>query len=82
MNAIQTPAVKAPERKDRYLQPGHRILHVEVPEDIFNGAKAQALMTGHKWPQFVVELLSEIDPKRCGMLSKEAGPLLQQLSSR
>jgi len=82
MNTTQTPAVKAPERNPRYLQPGHRVLHVEVPEDIFNGAKAQALMIGQKWPEFVVELLREIDPQVCGVLSKEAGPLLQQLRNR
>jgi hypothetical protein len=82
MNAKSKPLVRAPERTSRNLSTGHRVLHVEVPEDVFNNAKAQALMIGHRWPQFVVELLREVDPQKCGVLSKEAGPLLQQLCNR
>ncbi len=82
MKAEPKPIVRAPDRTSRNLPPGHRVLHVNVPEDVFNGAKAQALMIGHKWPQFIVELLREVDPQKCGVLSKEAGPLLQQLCNR
>jgi len=69
------PATRAPKRRTRYLPPGHRVLHVEVPEEIFNAAKAQALLSGHKWPEFVVELLSQVDPRKCGVLAGEEGSL-------
>ena len=60
MNANQNPNVSAPKRRSRYLPPGHRVLHVQVPEDIFNGAKARALVLKVDWPEYVIELLREI----------------------
>ena len=60
MKAKPKPIVRAPDRTSR----GHRVLHVNVPEDVFNAAKAQALLLGIDWPKFVVELLRHVDPRR------------------
>ncbi len=68
------PITKTPERKTRHLPPGHRVLHVTVPEEIFNAAKAKALLLGVEWPYFVVELLKEADPRRGGTLVEQIGP--------
>jgi hypothetical protein len=42
--------------------PPTRVLHIEVPEPIFNRAKAQSLLLGMKWPEFVVDLLRKAGP--------------------
>jgi hypothetical protein len=59
MKAEPKPIVQAPDPASRSLPPGHRVLHVVVPEDVFNGAKARALLMGIDWPKFVVQLLSK-----------------------
>ena len=41
------------------LPSGYRVLQVNVPEPIFNAAKAKALLLGKSWPDFVVQLLDE-----------------------
>jgi hypothetical protein len=64
MNTDPKPIVRAPERGSRCLPSGHRVLHVTVPEDVFNAAKAQSLLLGIAWPKFVVELLRHVDPRR------------------
>ena len=40
----------------------HRVLHVNVPERIFDVAKAKALISGMAWPDYVVKLLAEARP--------------------
>jgi len=41
-----------------------RILHVKVPEDVFNAAKAKSLLDGIPWPLFVIGLLKSADPRK------------------
>ncbi len=58
----QTPEKQVPIKprdKSRNLPPGYRVLHIQVPEQIFNRAKAGALLRGIDWPQFVIKLLEE-----------------------
>ncbi len=50
---------KPPLRQVQRLPPGHRVLQVNVPQRLFDLAKAKALLTGTPWPEFVVKLLSE-----------------------
>lgn len=69
-NAIPT----APSGKSRNLPPGYRVLHVQVPEEIFNGAKAGALLQGIDWPRFVVKLLEEADPRKGQGFAKQPYP--------
>jgi hypothetical protein len=68
MTINNNPTHIAPQRASRNLPPGHRVLHVTVPEDVFNAAKAQALLMGIAWPQFVVELLRQADPRKADSL--------------
>ena len=42
--------------------PGCRVVHVAVPEEVFNHAKAQAYLSGIRWPEFVARILSEARP--------------------
>lgn len=50
-----------------------RILHVQIPEPIFNRAKAQALLLGMNWSAFVVDLLNEASSslEACSFKSKQ-----------
>jgi len=62
MTAI--PQNQSPEPKGRRTAKGHaksgcRIVHVAVPEPIFNHAKAQAYLSGLPWPRFVERILAE-----------------------
>ena len=45
-----------------HAAPGCRVVHVAVPENVFNHAKAQAYLSGVKWPKFVELLLSNSTP--------------------
>ena len=47
-----------------HLVPGCRVVHVAVPERVFNHAKAQAYLSGLSWPKFIERLLSESRPIR------------------
>jgi hypothetical protein len=49
-----------------------RVLHIRVPELVFNRAKAQALLLGMNWSAFVVELLNEASSslEECSFNSK------------
>lgn len=67
MNAnAQETSVSAPATSNRtrsgHLIPGCRVVHVAVPERVFNHAKAQAYLSGLSWPQFIERLLSESTP--------------------
>ncbi len=75
-NTDRSPSIKTPARKTRHLPPGHRVLHVTVPEKIFNAAKAKALLLGIDWPHFVVQLLKEADPRNGDILTREVRPTL------
>ena len=45
--------------KGGHLAPQCRVVHVAVPELVFNHAKAQAYLSGLRWPDFVSRLLKE-----------------------
>lgn len=67
MNAHAQPTtVSVPVTSNRtrsgHLVPGCRVVHVAVPEKVFNHAKAQAYLSGLSWPKFVERLLSESTP--------------------
>ena len=47
---------------DSRLSTGFRVVHVHVPESIFNHAKAQAYLSGMRFAVFVARLLSEARP--------------------
>ncbi len=55
----RTGTTQSVRPKDRRLASGYRVLHMQVPEPIFNSAKAAALLQGTPWPQFVTGLLAE-----------------------
>ena len=42
--------------------PGYRVLHVIVPEPIFNHVKAQAYLSGMRFPEYVARYLEEASP--------------------
>ncbi len=42
--------------------PGYRVLHVIVPEQIFNHVKAQAYISGLRFPEYVARFLEEAWP--------------------
>ena len=50
-----------------------RVVHVRVPEPIFNFAKAQAYLSGMDWPDYVAKLLEEARP-----FPGPASPLTQE----
>ncbi len=47
----------AQQKPKRRIKVGQRVLHVIVPEDVFNHAKAQAFLSGIPWRDFVTETL-------------------------
>ena len=42
--------------------PGCKVLHVIVPESIFNHVKAQAYLSGMRFPEYVARYLEEACP--------------------
>jgi hypothetical protein len=42
--------------------PGYRVLHVLVPERVFNHAKAQAYLSNLKFPDYITRLLQSAGP--------------------
>lgn len=44
------------------LPPGFRVVHVPVPETIFNHAKAQAYLSGLRFAVFIAKVLSDAGP--------------------
>jgi len=67
MNAnTQEATVDAPATSHRTRE-GHavsrcRVVHVAVPERVFNHAKAQAYLSGVSWTKFIEHLLSHSTP--------------------
>lgn len=47
---------------ERRVAPGHRVVHVVVPEKNFNHAKAQAFLSGVSWASFIAETLKRCQP--------------------
>ena len=44
------------------LPPGHRVLHVILPEHVFNHAKAQAALSGMPFKTYMERFLQEAFP--------------------
>ena len=42
--------------------PGYRVLHVIVPEQTFNHVKAQAYLSGLRFPEYIARFLEEAWP--------------------
>lgn len=64
-NSSNNPATKTPPAHGTQpgkTSPGCRVVHVAVPEAVFNHAKAQAYLSGLRWPDFIKRLLSEAKP--------------------
>jgi len=60
---IEAPAdQQQPHRPTSRKPPGYRVLHVLVPERVFNRVKAQAFLSGMRFPAYVAKLLEEAEP--------------------
>lgn len=42
--------------------PGYRVLHVLVPDSVFNHVKAQAYLSGMRFPEYIARFLEEAWP--------------------
>lgn len=67
MSDIQSPVPEhqalSPRRSaNGRTPPGYRVLHVIVPEQIFNHVKAQAYLSGLRFPDYVARFLEEAWP--------------------
>ena len=67
MSESQSPvqehqALSPPRTADSRLPTGFRIVHVHVPESIFNYAKAQAYLSGLRFPVYVARVLGDARP--------------------
>ena len=67
MSDIQSPVPEhqalSPQRlANGRTPPGYRVLHVIVPEQIFNHVKAQAYLSGLRFPDYVARFLEEAWP--------------------
>lgn len=55
--------ISSPPRKATNHRPaGYRIVHVAVPEPVFNHAKAQAYLSGLRFPEYVASVLRDGKP--------------------
>jgi hypothetical protein len=61
-NQSRTKPTTSNRTQSGRASPGCRVVHVAVPEEVFNHAKAQAYLSGIRWPEFVARLLSEARP--------------------
>ena len=50
-----------PEKPKRRIKSGQRVLHVIIPEVVFNHANAQAFLSGIPWQEFVTETLRQCE---------------------
>jgi hypothetical protein len=55
-------ALSPPRSANGRTPPGYRVLHVIVPEPIFNHVKAQAYLSGMRFPEYVARILKEAWP--------------------
>ena len=53
---------------------GFRIVHVSVPETVFNHAKAQAYLSNLTWSDYLARLLSEAQPFAANTSPPTEGP--------
>lgn len=60
---VQTPSALSPRRSaNGRTPPGYRVLHVIVPEQTFNHVKAQAYLSGMRFPEYIARFLEEAWP--------------------
>ena len=67
MPDIQSPvqehqALSPPRSANGRTPSGYRVLHVIVPESIFNHVKIQSLLSGLRFPEYVARFLEEALP--------------------
>ncbi len=55
-------ALSPPRSATGRTPPGYRVLHVIVPEPIFYHVKAQAYLSGMRFPEYVARFLEEAWP--------------------
>lgn len=56
------PAARSGKTEDDRPSRSHRVVHVSVPEVTFNHAKAQAYLSGMRFPEYVERVLKEGRP--------------------
>lgn len=59
---IKDQALSPTRNASSRLPSGFRVVHVPVPESIFNHAKAQAYLSGLRFAVFVAKVLAEAGP--------------------
>ncbi|WP_417739145.1 hypothetical protein [Rosistilla oblonga] len=52
-----SPKIRNGREADGKPSKGFRIVHVAVPDQVFNQAKAQAFLAGKTWTEFVTDTL-------------------------
>lgn len=63
LSPVRTHSALSPPRSaNGRTPPGYRVLHVIVPEPIFNHVKAQAYLSGMRFPEYVARFLEEAWP--------------------
>ena len=55
-------SLSPPRNSESRLPTGFRVVHVPVPESIFNHAKAQAYLSGVRFAEFVATVLKDSKP--------------------
>lgn len=64
-------ALSPPRSANGRTPPGYRVLHVIVPEPIFNHVKAQAYLSGMRFPEYVARFLEEAWPYKDARTPRE-----------
>lgn len=63
MTQTETKPCYSPKRMPEGHAPaGCKTLHIVVKEQVFNYAKAQALLSGMRFPEYVAQLMAEAKP--------------------
>lgn len=59
-DTVRRHTVLSPPRLQKgRTPPGYRVLHVIVPDRLFNNLKARAYLTGTRFPEYIARLLEE-----------------------
>jgi hypothetical protein len=62
-DTVRKHTVLSPPRLEKgRTPPGYRVLHVIVPDRLFNNLKARAYLTGTRFPEYIARLLEETGP--------------------
>ena len=76
MNNVERPVPQhealSPRRSaNGRTPPGYRVLHVILPEPIFNDLKANAYLSGVRFPEYVARVLREAWPYQESRLPRQ-----------